>query len=362
MKLGIYSDVHACYTSSIMPNHSNDSKYSVRLQMVIDTFKWMYEQFEKENVDLICNCGDLFDRHTVRAEELNAVSDAYKYSKGTKEIHIVGNHEILDTNRDFYSTALLSNFPFITICDSPMKIDDTISVLPYMRTEDITDALLRGLSNKVLLSHIDIMGSHLRADYIMDTGVNCELLAEYFDMTINGHLHTAEKMDTTKNQVWNIGSLTSSSFSDSNEYIPSICIYDTDTKKLKRINCPYAILFRRMTITSLKDLLSRLETLNNISHGNQNINNGKYRYILRVNAPYDIKDKVRDIINNTDNIIASKVTVIVDDNTVIRTVKTDKIDTVQDVKNEFSKFLDSVETLKYPINLYKNILDDVDVI
>lgn len=362
MKLGIYSDVHACVTSSIMPNHCNDSKYSVRLQMIIDTFKWMYEQFENEKVDVICNCGDLFDRHTVRAEELNAVSDAYKYSHGTKEIHIVGNHEILDANRNFYSTALLSNFPFITICDKPIKLDDTISVLPYMRTEEITDSLLRCLKNKVLLSHIDIMGSHLRADYIMDTGVNCELLAEYFDMTINGHLHTAEKMDTTKNQVWNIGSVTSSSFSDSNDYIPSICIYDTDTKKLKRINCPYAILFRRMTITSLKDLLNKLDNLNKITHGNPNINNGKYKYILRITAPYDIKEKVRDIIKSDDNIIASKIIVTVDSNTVIQTVKTDKIDTVQDMKKEFSKFLDTQSTLKYPINLYKSILEDIDVI
>ena len=113
--LGIYSDVHTVNKSSIMPYHSTDSKYSVRLQMIIDTFKWMYNVFENEHVDVICNCGDLFDSHIVRAEELNAISDCYRYSKGTREIHIIGNHEIFDNNRNFYSTAMLKNFPFIEI-------------------------------------------------------------------------------------------------------------------------------------------------------------------------------------------------------------------------------------------------------
>jgi len=359
LKLGIYSDVHACIASSILSNHSLDSKYSVRLQMIIDTFKWMYDVFEKENVDLICNCGDLFDSHTVRAEELSAISDAYKYSKGVPEIHILGNHEILDVNRNFYSTAMLKNFPFITVYDSPQVINDTISVLPYMKVDEITNELLRSLKNKVLLSHIDIMGSHLRADYIMDFGVNPEYLAEYFNFTINGHLHTAEKLDTTQNTIWNIGSVTSLSFADNSNYIPSICIYDTDTNKLIRINNPYSILFRKITAHTVKDLIDKLNKIMSEKHGINDIFDGNYRYVIKVNSTYDMKDKMVDVLKSYNNIIAYKVTISSSDNTIIKS-KPVKIDTVQDVKGEFKKFLNTVESLKYPINLYDNILQEME--
>ena len=360
MKLGIYSDVHVVNKSSIMPYHSMDSKYSVRLQMIIDTFKWMYDVFETENVDIICNCGDLFDSHTVRAEELNAVSDCYRYSKGTREIHIVGNHEIFDNNRNFYSTAMLKNFPFIEVYDEPQKIDDTISILPYMRTKEITDKLLKSLSNKVLLSHIDIMGSHLRADYIMDTGVNCELLSDYFDMTINGHLHTAEKLPTTKNDVWNIGSVTSLSFADNSNYIPSVCIYDTETYNLKRINNPYAILFRKIHANSTKDIINKINELNIKNKHNFSVNNGQYKYILDVSVPYEIKDKIKDVIDNYDNIISSKVVISNKTQFTINN-KVDHIDSVRDMKTEFIKFLDSTDkALKYPSNLFNVVLQDVE--
>ena len=73
----IYSDLHCSYTSSILPLYSkNTNGFTTRLQMIIDTGKWISDIAEKEPVDLIVNGGDTFDSILVKAEELSAVQKA----------------------------------------------------------------------------------------------------------------------------------------------------------------------------------------------------------------------------------------------------------------------------------------------
>ena len=114
MRVGIYTDIHCSYTSSILPLHIDNSCYTARLKMVVDTFKWMYELFEHNNVDYIVNCGDLFDSYRLRAEEISAMAESLSYNSGIPEYHIIGNHEVMDVRRNFYATALLNNYNYIS--------------------------------------------------------------------------------------------------------------------------------------------------------------------------------------------------------------------------------------------------------
>lgn len=349
MKIGIYSDLHISVTSSIMPIYCKDSKYTTRLQMMIDTARWMYKVFEDEKVELILNGGDTMDSHTIRSEEISALSEFYSYSRGVPEIHIPGNHEILDTELNFYSDSILNNLDFITIYDKPTKVNDIISVIPYMRAEDISNDMLKSLSNKILLSHIDIKGSHLRPDYIMDSGVNPELLSEYFEFTVNGHLHTAEKLDTTNGIIWNIGSITSGSFNDNNNYIPSICILDTETMNIKRVSNPCAILFRRMNIDSIENLKSKIKSLDK-----------KYKYILRVTAPYNIREATRSILGDEKSIVTYRVVSDMSKSHSISIANSNDLDIKTDMKKEFIEFLNkNSESLNYPLEEYLNVIKEV---
>lgn len=339
MKIGIYSDTHVSFSSSILPVYHGDDIYTTRLRMCIDTFKWMYDLFDKENVNIIVNCGDLFDSNNLRSEEIKAISECFKYSKGVKEYHIIGNHETLDTNRNFYSTAFLDNYDFIEVIDKPKNLffnGNTIEVLflPYDRPENINNNVVKrickyGIDRSIIFSHIDIIGSHLRPEYIMDSGVNPEMLVEEFDMVINGHLHTPEVIKTSKNKVMNIGCSTSISFVDNNDYIPSVCILDTDDMSISRYNNHEAILFRKIRGDSISDIIKKVDNLDE-----------SYKYAIRATVPYDIRPHVKNFLDDNRKVLVNRV---VSDRVSNNSSKERSISSLDDldIKEEFMKFISS---------------------
>lgn len=354
MKIGIYTDLHIAYTSSILPlAYSTSSKYTTRLQMIIDTGKWLNKLFTDNNVDIIVNGGDTCDSNILKSTEITALAEFFKqFTSDIPHYVITGNHEILDENSEFHATAILDGIGSITVVNKPTKINNYISVLPYMNSNNIDNNLLKSLSNNLLVSHIDIMGSALRAEYIMDTGINSEMLAEYFDFVANGHLHTAEHIHTSKNNVWNIGSVSSISFVDNNEYIPSAIIYDTDTKMFERFENPYTILFRKLNVNSIADVISQT---NNLSDN--------YKYVVRVTCPYDCREEIRQYLDSLSKVITYRVVSnnygksinLSNDSLLIK-----NLDRQSDMKTEFIKFLNkNSDSMKYPIKEYMKVLEDV---
>jgi DNA repair exonuclease SbcCD nuclease subunit len=355
MKIGGISDPHISYTSSITPLYCEGGKYTMRLQSIIDSFHWMYDLFDTLKVDLIVDTGDLVDRNILRSEELTALSEAFSYSKDTPEIYVTGNHDMLDNDHNFYASSILRNMSFVTVYNEPCKIDNNISVLPHMKPEDITPDILKSIRNKILFSHIDIKGSHLRSDYIMDTGVQPELLAENFNYTFNGHLHTAEDINTSKNCVKNVGSMMSISFSDSNSYIPSVYTFDTETHEFKRYDNPHAILFRKINVPTLSTLMTKLSDLSKTKI--------PHKYILRVTVPYSLREEAKHVIDKYNNVVAYRVVADIRSSVVATQEDTtvNKIVSDKGVDQDFVDFIESNrDILKYPIDKYKKILSCID--
>ena len=266
--------------------------------MVIDSIKWSQNLFQSKNVDFVVNLGDLFDNNVVRSEELTAISEAYS-TQSIKEFYLLGNHETLDLGRNFYSTSMLESDK-LKIINEPCKIninDLTISFIPYMPYDNINHEMLKKIQSDIVFTHLDIRGSRLRQDYQAEFGVEPDLLAMYFNHVFNGHIHTAERILPDKGyDIRNVGSLTSISFADSNNYIPSAHIYDTETKEFISYQNPYSILFRRIKVNSIKELYSKLENFNN-----------QFTYIIRATVPYDIREECSDILNNVKNVLTSRV-------------------------------------------------------
>jgi len=345
MRIGIYTDLHLCKTTSIMPLHCPGSTYSTRLQMCIDTAKWMYDAFEKEGVDIIVNGGDTLDGLNMSSEEVSALSEFYSYSKGTREIHITGNHEMYSLDSNFFTNKILSNLSFIEFYTTPTKIDDVISVIPYTNPENVTETLCKELANQVLISHIDINGTHLTESCMCDNGVDTDILSQNFGFVMNGHMHSREHIE--KN-IWNVGSVTPGSFSDNKDYIPSISIYDTETKEFKKINNPHSILFRKFTF---KNLSQALKELNAIING--------YRYCINVSCPYDIKEEVKDMICNKPDIIASRVTINeIKNNNTVKLEKLNETKETMGIEEQFLNYLRTMESLKFPMDNYKKIVEE----
>lgn len=353
MKIGIYSDLHCSLTSSIMPSYS-DGIYTSRLNMIVKTGEWLSELFSSENVDMIVNCGDTFDSNVVCSEEMSAISEFFKHLKKVNKRHIiiVGNHEVRDVNSTFHVSKILSNIDGIEVYDTPCKINDEISVLPYRKSDDVTFELLESISNKIVFSHVDINGSHIQQDYIADFGVDKDLLSAEFSMTVNGHIHTHEVLDTTKGKVVNIGSVSSISFSDSNTYYPSAAILDTNTMSIKMVKNPNAIVFRRITSKTVDELIEKLKSYDK-----------RFKYIVRATVPYEMRDAARKVLEGNDSIVASRV---VSDMSVYSKRQqsaefSEKLNVKTDMLSEFKSYLESNrDVMTYPVNLYEKILKELN--
>lgn len=348
MKIGIYTDVHCAYTSSILPLHCEGSKYTTRLQMIIDTFKWMYELFENHKVDMIVNCGDLFDSHSLRSEEIAAMSEALSYSRGTQEIHVLGNHEILDKHRNFYATALLKNYSHIEVIQIPTKLNN-LSFLPYMAEEDVEEVLPL-LENQILFSHVDIKGSRVTPQHNLENGVEPLRLLDLFQLVINGHLHSPQSFGE---YIHNIGASTSLSFADNTDYTPSVTILDTDTLQFERFDNPHAIRFIKINANNQEEFEHEL------------IATGDNPVALRLTVPYDKKVDAEQWLSSyvketPDKIVASR---LISNGTVYNpTTHSDDLDIsilkMDDVMDKFKSFL-STQQLKYPIDVYLAEIDNL---
>lgn len=362
MKIFMYSDVHISKTSSILPLTSSNQKYTYRQNMIIETGKYLAEIIDKEKPNIIINLGDTFDQHTVTSYDIDVASEFFKCFRYINIPHIVlvGNHEMI--NYDYNAIKILSNIDNITVITEPCSIDldfissfnpdsaitsqsakremqsANIALMPYMEYKDI----LNFPDGDFLFSHIDIMGMQIRGDFELPDGVSKEQLAKY-KLVFNGHIHKP----SFKNNVVNVGSITTHSFADDNESVPQCYIFDTDTLDLKTFKPKICPLFRKFEMQNEMDLVRYLNYLDK-----------DYKYVLQITCPFELKENVKDLLKSAEFVIASKLNV--------KVAKEQKQDTTNveiqaniDIKKSFGEFLDTVDELKYPKELYQDILKEV---
>ena len=352
MKIFMYSDLHISKTSSIFPLTSKNHKYTYRQNMIIELGKYLSNLIDELRPDLIVNLGDTFDQHTVTSYDIDVASEFFKCFRYLNIPHLVlvGNHEMI--NADFNAIKILSNINNITVITEPTKTGTatllcdnnnneqiSLAFMPYMESRDITEFP----DGDFLFSHLDIMGMKIRGDYEMETGVTSNQLSKY-KLVFNGHIHKS----SIKGNVINVGSISTHSFSDDNDSVPQCYIFDTDTLNLTSFKPTMCPLFRKFEI---KDDLSELHSY--ISGLDNN-----YKYILQVSCPFDLKEDVKQELDNSNNVIASRLNVRAD-----KTKKAEEnvdiaVESNVDVKKSFIEFLDTTD-LKYPKDLYLEVLGGI---
>ena len=365
MKIGIVTDIHLAYTSSILPIYQKDSKYTTRLQYMIDTIQWYERLFREQGCSYIVNLGDLTDSNILRSEEITALADAYsvRTNDSVPEIYITGNHDTLTDDHRYSTTSILNNLPNFTVITEPAKLTLNnlstresleVTFLPYINHKKIDHEFLKKYNSDILFSHIDILGSSLYQAFGNEIGVDPNLLCMYFNNVYNGHIHLKEQIKCNKDNIWNVGSTTSISFSDSNNYIPGAHILDTETGKLETIPNPYNILFRKFKIKSTTDLIKKLNEFD-----------PEYRYVMRIDIPFNIKDDVNKILEQHENIIANRL--ILDRKNISLTEDAKANLEIIDQNNIKHRFLDFIKSysdennkeLKYPVNSYINLISEL---
>lgn len=352
MKILMYSDLHISKTSSILPNIS-DSIYTYRQKMIIETGKYLANLADVEKPDLIINLGDTFDQHTVTSYDINVASEFFKCFRLLNIPHLVlvGNHEMLNGN--FNAIALINNINNITVIDKPSTVNTNIIIpnikeniqlafLPYCDYKDILDFP----EGQFLFSHQDIQGSSIRGNITLPTGIEPSTLKDKYSLVFNGHIHKPSILGN----VVNVGSVTTHSFSDDNNSVPQCYIFDTQTMNLNTYKPTVCPLFRKMEVQTQQELLNYLTNLDST-----------YKYIIHCVCPFELKQEIKDILSNDNLVLNSRLTVTTTKN--IETTQSDTNTVVEaniDIDNSFKQFLNEVEELKFPKQLYLDVLSTLE--
>lgn len=353
MRIFLYSDLHISKSSSILPNSSLNDKYTFRQNMIIETGKFLASKIDEYKPDCIINLGDTFDQHTITSYDIDVASEFFKCFRYFNIPHLVlvGNHEMINYN--FNAIKILSNIDNITVISEPSVVSSNLAFntkeqiklafLPYMEQKDI----LEFPQGDFLFSHIDIQGSKIRGNVELQDGASEQDLSKY-KLVFNGHIHKS----SVKNNIINVGSITTHSFSDDNECVPQCYLFDTDTLDLKIFKSNICPLFRQVNISNLEDLKIYLENLDK-----------SYKYILHVNCPYDIKQDVKNILSNSELILNNRLSINTENKCEDPNIQANQhiISDKIDVKQSFLTFLSTYSDLKYPKSLYETILEEVSL-
>lgn len=331
--IGIYADAHFSINSSILLGSKNSLKG--RLGYLIDSFKWMYKVFDSNGVNLIVDLGDLADSYNLRAEEITAISEALSYGEkySKPEIHLLGNHERLSKEGKINSVNFVRNIENHYLIDEVTQYND-MTFIPYGIYEDeCFDDIDK---TKYAFSHIDIFGADT-GGWSLKSGLSPSYLMERFDLILNGHIHNGSWV--VKDRILNVGSLSGQNFSSKIiNWKPSVWILNTENKALSRIENPYSLNFYKESFDTLADAIQFVDSLESGS-----------RNIVQFTVPLDISDKLREYVDNSDNVLTSRMIVKTDESKLDGLTHED-IDIISSVEGGFRKlneFIESQESLPY---------------
>ena len=267
MRVLIYSDPHWCQNSSIV--RSNGTKYSTRLENLIESINWVEQLAWNTGCQCIICCGDFFDSSVLNSQEISALQEI-RWAP-MSHLFLTGNHETNVSSLEFSTSDLFKLCPNSSVISTPQQyfIDGTsveFCFLPYVLERDrktIQEYFGPQSSNRVIFSHNDIKdvqyGSFLSTEgfSVPDIEKNCNL---YF----NGHIHHCCNVT---HKIVNIGNLTGQNFTeDAEKYAHCAIVLDTETLEYKFYQNPYAFKFYKIDATdclTTDQLSHKLSVINN---------------------------------------------------------------------------------------------------
>lgn len=296
MKIVLFSDLHMCPQASIINKWG--TKYPKRLENCIDTLNWIERKAEELNCDYIISLGDFFDKPDLTSETITACNEI-EWSD-TMHYHIVGNHDASNSTLNFNSVNSLKADRHVIVSEpSVLPLEDCdICFLPYVTECDRKplSEYFKDLSSdchRVILSHNDISGIQL-GPVVTKAGFSLEEIEANCDIFINGHLHNGQALTP---KVINLGNCTGKDYGeDAFRHAHCIAILDTSTMSIEYIENPHAYNFYKIQIDTEADL-DILSTLKNNA-------------VVSVKCSQNLVENVRQKIEDTSNIIESRVILV----------------------------------------------------
>lgn len=296
MKLLFFTDLHMCPQASIINKWG--TKYPKRLENCIESLNWLERKAEELRCDYIISLGDFFDKPDLTSETITACQDI-QWSD-IMHYHIVGNHDASNSSLIFNSANCLRADRHVIISQPQMLLldDCDICFLPYITECDrkpLAEYFPACNTNqqRVILSHNDIMGIQL-GPVISRAGFSIEEIEANCRWFFNGHLHSSQAITP---KIINLGALTGKDFGTcAFNHSHRIAILDTTTMTVEYLENPHAYNFYKIDVNTEADLA----TLENL----------KPNAVVSVKCVQGLVEKVRQKIEETSNIIESRVILV----------------------------------------------------
>ena len=297
MKIMLFADLHMCSQASIINKWG--TKYPKRLENCIESLNWLERKAEELECDFIISLGDFFDKPDLTSETITACNEI-QWSD-IMHYHLVGNHDASDSSLIFNAANVLSSDRHVIISE-PTKREACgcdLCFLPYVTEcdrkplSDYFSGPKTYNSRKIIFSHNDISGIQM-GPVISKTGFGIEEIEANCDLFLNGHLHNGQALSP---KVINLGNLTGKDFGeDALKYRHRAVVLDTNDLSLTYIENPYAYNFYKIQIDCESDILCLSQLKNNA--------------IVSIKCAQSLVEKVRQKIEETPNIVESRVILV----------------------------------------------------
>lgn len=212
-----------------------------------------FPTLEKENIKVILNLGDTFDRRKyINFHALDRTKKMFfdrVAELGIEMYMLAGNHDTYFKNTNDVNSPdlLLREYENITVIDSPQTIhleyqDATadICMVPWICTDNFNQCLteMANTSAQLCMGHFEIMGFVMHRGMESHDGLSKDIFKK-FDMVFSGHYH--HKSDD--GHIYYLGNPYELTWQDYNDP-RGFHLFDTSTRELEFVRNPYTMFER----------------------------------------------------------------------------------------------------------------------
>ena len=352
MKLFLYTDVHWSETSSII--RSRGKVFSTRLENLIASVNWAEQQAALHGCDAVVCLGDFFDKSTLSAEEITALTQL-QWSN-MPHYFLVGNHDA-NVNDLSYASTFVFDKPNFTVVSQPMLLEPPVSILedpcciyliPYILESDrkplreyldmLTPSYSSARASRIVLSHNDLSGLQY-GQFLSTQGFSVSEILQQSDLFINGHLHNAGFVDDSE-KILNLGNLSGQNFSeDATIYRHYGAILNTKDLSLEFLENPYAFKFYKLQISSM-DQLTALRTIEGPA-------------AVSVQCVAECLPEVKQYLQGRPEVVAARTSLLIESSasTVVEISELARTDYLQQFSEYVLTHLDNTEALQKELQL-----------
>jgi DNA repair exonuclease SbcCD nuclease subunit len=195
MKIGILGDLHYGVRNDLKLFHDHFETY----------FDYFFEELEKNDIKLIVQLGDLWDRRKyINFNTLQSARRCFFDKLKRHDINMItllGNHDLFlrESTKISSSDLLLNDYKNIEVCTNPKSFsveNTTFDVIPWVCKENEEDVLdfIRKSKSDLCFGHFDFIGFPMYRGINSQGGTDANIFVKY-ELVCSGHYHTQSKKD-----------------------------------------------------------------------------------------------------------------------------------------------------------------------